>query len=241
MYLSVIIPVFNEEKIISQNINIYNDYLKQQNYNYEIIIVNDGSNDNSQKKIDELKHKNKKIKSFELKKNKGKGYAVKIGMLKAQGDYCLFLDADNSTSINHLDQALPLMKKNKDIIIGSRNPLDTKESELIIRQAYWKIFLGKAGNFLMRILFKTKIHDTQCGFKIFSKEANKKIFSKLTINRWLFDFEALVLAQKYNYKINIIPIKWFNNENSSVRLKGYFISLLELLKIKYNLLSNIYD
>ena len=240
MYLSVIVPAFNEEKIIFENINRYSDYLKKQNYDYEIIIVNDGSSDNSQKIINNLKTKNQKIKSIEFEKNQGKGYVVKRGMLKAQGDYHLFLDADNSTSINHLEQALPLMKKGENIIIGSRNPRDIKNAELIIRQALWKLFLGKMGNLLIRILFKIKIHDTQCGFKIFSKKASAKIFPQLTINRWLFDLESLVLAQKYNYKINIIPVQWVNSEESSVGLGGYFTSLKELLKIKYNLIFNKY-
>ncbi len=240
MYLSVIIPVFNEEKDINKTINLYNNYLKERNHSYEIIIVNDGSSDQSKEIIHKLSLENKNIKIINLDKNYGKGYAVKTGMTQAQGDYHLFLDADNSTSIDHLEKALPLLQKNADIIIGSRNPRDIKDAELIIRQALWKIFLGKSGNFLMRRLFKIKIRDTQCGFKIFSQKASKEIFPKLKLRRWLFDLESLILAQKYNYKINIIPVKWINSKNSSVGLKGYFISFWELLKIKYNLVFGKY-
>ncbi len=240
MHLSIIVPAFNEEKIISENINKYNNYLKTQNYSYEIIIVNDGSCDNTEKIIKEICSQNKNIKTINLLKNHGKGYVVKRGMLEAQGDYCLFLDADNSTSIEHLNQALPLMQGKRDIIIGSRNPHDIKEAKIILHQPFWKMLLGKTGNFLMRMLFKIKIRDTQCGFKIFSKEAVEKIFPQLTINRWLFDLEILILAQKYEFKIKIIPVKWVNSKESSVGLKGYFTSLKELLKIKYNLIFNKY-
>ncbi len=240
MYLSVIVPAFNEEKIISENINKYNNYLKTQNYFYEIIIVNDGSYDNTQEIIKKICEQNQNIKAINLDKNYGKGYAVKQGMAQAQGNYHLFLDADNSTSIDHIEKALSLIQKNEDIIIGSRNPRDTKRTKLIIRQPLWKILLGKAGNLLIRILFKIKIHDTQCGFKIFSKKVSNKIFPKLKLNRWLFDLETLVLAKKYNYKINIIPVRWVNSEDSRVGIKDYFISFWELFKIKYNLVFNRY-
>jgi dolichyl-phosphate beta-glucosyltransferase len=241
MHLSIIVPAFNEEKIISENINKYNNYLKAQDYSYEIIIINDGSRDQTKKIIQKICENNKNIKFINLDKNYGKGYAVKKGMLLAKGNYRLFLDTDNSTSINHIEKALPLIQKNEDIIIGSRNPCDTKKANIISYQSFWKIILGKTGNLLIRGLFKIKIHDTQCGFKIFSKEATEKIFPKLKINRWLFDLEALILAQKYNYRINIIPVEWINSKESKVGLKGYFISLSELIKIKYNLVFNKYN
>ena len=240
MFLSVIVPAFNEKKIISENINKYNNYLKTQNYSYEIIIINDGSYDKTEEIVKKICKQNKNIRTINLLKNHGKGYAVKKGILKAQGNYRLFLDADNSTSIEHLEQVLPLLQKKENIIIGSRNPHDIKEAKIILHQPLWKILLGKTGNFLIRMLFKIKIRDTQCGFKIFSKEAVEKIFPQLTINRWLFDLEILILAQKYEFKIKIIPVKWVNSKESSVGLKGYFTSLKELLKIKYNLIFNKY-
>lgn len=240
MYLSVIVPAFNEEKKIEKNIEKYNNYLKQQKYSYEIIIVNDGSLDNTKKNIENIIRKNSKVKLINLKKNYGKGYAVKEGMLKAQGDFHLFLDADNSTSIEHLNKAMPLLLKKEDIVIGSRSSFDHQNSKVILSQPFWRVFLGKIGNFLIRILFKIKIRDTQCGFKIFSSSISQKIFSNLTINRWLFDLEIIVLAKKYGVKINIIPVEWENDKDSKLKLKEYFYSFLELLHIKYNLMFKKY-
>jgi len=241
MYLSLIIPVFNEERNINKNINKYHNYLKAQNYSSEIIIVNDGSSDKSKKIIEKIAEEKKNITIINLKENYGKGYAVKQGMAQAQGKFHLFLDADNSTSVDHLEKALPKILNNSDIVIGSRNSQDVHNTQLVIKQPFWKIILGRSGNILIRFLFKIKIRDTQCGFKIFSQKVSQKIFPKLKINRWLFDLEILILAQKYNFNIGIIPVKWVDSKDSKVKLKGYLISLIELFKIKYNLISKKYE
>ncbi len=240
MRLSIIVPAYNEEKNLFKNINGFNKYLSQQKYDYEIIIVNDGSTDNTWQIASELANKNNKIKLINIKKNKGKGAAVRQGLLSASGEYRLFLDADNATSIDHIEKVWPYFKEDYDIVIGSRSPKDAKNAKQVLPQPIWKKFLGICGNYIIRLLAIKGIYDTQCGFKAFTKRAVKKIIPKTTINRWGFDVEILALAQHMNYKIAIIPVSWINSEESRVGIKGYFSTLKEIIKIKLNLINKKY-
>lgn len=240
MHLSVIVPAYNEEKNLANNINKFNDYLRCQKYDYEIIVVNDGSRDKTAEIADALSSKIKNIKIINNKINRGKGFAVKQGLLSARGNFKIFIDADGATSIEHMDKIWPLFNKGFDIIIGSRNKKDARESSFGKAQPYWKIFLGKGGNTLIRLLVTPGIWDTQCGFKAFTKRAAENIMPKLKINRWMFDVEILVLARHLNYKIGKIPVFWVDSGSSRVGVKGYFVSLKEIIKIKFNLLTGRY-
>ena len=240
MRLSIIVPAYNEEKNLFKNINGFNKYLSQQKYDYEIIIVNDGSTDNTWQIASELANKNNKIKLINIKKNKGKGAAVRQGLLSASGEYRLFLDADNATSIDHIEKVWPYFKEDYDVVIGSRNPKDAKGADQVVSQPLWKRLLGICGNLLIRFMAVKGIWDTQCGFKAFTKKAVENIAPKTTTNRWGFDVEILALAQHMNYKIAIIPVSWINSEESRVGIKGYFSTLKEIIKIKLNLINKKY-
>lgn len=239
--MSVVIPAYNEEKCLEKNILKYYRYLKGQNFNFEIIIVNDGSTDQTAELAKALAGRVNRIRLIDQQANQGKGAAVQKGMLEARGRYCLFLDADNSTDISHLSLVWPWLEKNCEIVIGSRNPRDVKGSGFISSQPAWKRALGKSGNLLIQRLTGLKIWDTQCGFKLFSREAAQAIFPRLLLKRWLFDIEALILARKENFAIGIVPVQWENNRDSKVGLAGYFNSLLELYKIKRNLKKKKYE
>lgn len=241
MLLSIIVPAYNEEKNLEKNITDYSRYLDGCDFLYEIIIVNDGSKDKTKKIAEILAAKNKKIKLINNKINKGKGAAVRQGILAAAGDYRLFIDADGATSIDHLDLTRPKFKEGFDMVIGSRNYRDVKGAGQILKQPLWKRFLGTAGNCLIRALNLTKIYDTQCGFKVFTKEAALKILPRTKINRWAIDMEIIAIAQKLNYKIAVIPVRWKNSNQSRVGIKGYFLTLWELLKIKWNLITEKYS
>lgn len=240
MLLSVIVPAYNEEKNLRKNITEYARYLGARNFDYEIIIIDDGSTDGTKKIAEALAVEDKKIKLIDNKINKGKGAAIRKGILKAAGDYRLFIDADGATSIEHIDLIWPEFKRGADAVIGSRNYRDIKGAEQTLKQPLWKRFLGTAGNYLIRFLKISDIYDTQCGFKAFTKKSAEKIFSKTKINRWAIDMEIIAIAQKLNYKINIIPVRWKNSDQSRVGIKGYFITLKELIKIKCNLIFNKY-
>lgn len=227
-YLSVIIPLYNEQGRIANLSKVYK-YLDKCSFSYEVLLINDGSTDNT---IKELKKIGKKFK-FDIlsyNQNKGKGFAVHQGMLKAKGKFRLFTDIDLSTPIKEIDRFLPNLEK-FDILIGSRR-LD--DSNVIIRQSFLRETLGHGFTLLSQKILQLPLSDCTCGFKCFSKKASEEIFKRQKINRWSFDSEILFIAKKLGYKIKEIPIKWSNNPNSKVKFPQDIIySLWDLLKIRY--------
>ncbi len=247
MYLSVIIPAYNEEKRLPGTLFDIDKYLSKQNYNYEILVVNDGSKDRTVEVAKSLipKIKNLKVIGYEI--NQGKGYAVKFGILEAKGEYRLFTDADNSTSINQVEKMWPYLKGTcpepveggYDIVIGSR---DVKGAILDPPQPFYRRLLGEFFGLLTSILCSTwGIKDTQCGFKGFTKKAAENIFLKCKINRFAFDPEFLIIGKKLGYKIKEIPIYWKNDLKSKVKFKSMIKMGLDLLKIRLNLIKRVYD
>lgn len=235
-FLSVIIPVYNEHQRIRKIIKI-DRYLKLQPYTSEIIIVNDGSNDNTLQIISKFpKSINHKIISYE--QNQGKGYAIKIGMLKAKGLYRLFMDVDLSTPIEEFEKFLPLLKKHT-VIIATRK---TNNSVLIKHQPKPRELLGKAFTGLARFILDVQVSDFTCGFKCFHKKAAYDIFSRSTINRWSFDPEILYIAKLMKYHIHEIPVIWKNDPSSKVKFPHDLIrSFNDLLTIKLNYHKGIYS
>ncbi len=238
MHLSVIVPAYNEENTLYKNIKKFNGYLSRQNHSYEIIIVNDGSIDKTEEIAKKLAVEIGSLKLINNKINTGKGSAIREGLMLAKGRYRLFLDADNATSIDHIEKAWPYFKQGYDIVIGSRNLKDANGAYQVVPQPFWKRFLGTGGNYIIRIFAVKNIWDTQCGFKIFTKKAVEDIIPKTTINRFAIDIEILALAQASNYKIAIIPVRWINSDYSRVGIKGYFSTLKDVFKIKWNLIKN---
>ncbi|MBU1131450.1 glycosyltransferase family 2 protein [Patescibacteria group bacterium] len=235
MFLSVIVPVYNEVLHIRETLSKISNYLKNKEWNSEIIVVNDGSNDNSLTEIEQANIENLHVISFA--KNLGKGAAVKAGMLAAQGEWLLFIDADYSTAIEELDQFWPRLQEGRDIIIGSRG---LKESKVVIPQSKFKVCLGKAGNKLIQLLAVPSVKDSQCGFKLFNKKC-LPLFQKQTLSRWGFDFEILFLARQEKFKILELPVTWENRPASRVKLLDYPKTFLELIKIRINYLRGIYE
>jgi len=237
-YLSVIIPAYNEEKRISTTLLDIDKYLSKQNYDYEIIVVSDGSKDNTVSVVRNLQTKIRNLRLIDNKENHGKGYVVKQGMLEAGGEYRLFMDADNSTTIDHLDKFWPLFKQGYDVIIGS---IELKGAKIEEKAAWYRRWLGRISKYIIRVVAGLwKIHDSQRGFKLFTAKAAEAIFSKQTIMRWGFDIEILVLAKKMGFKIKEVPVNWSNPGESKVTLTSYIKTFQELLKIRRNLITNKY-
>ncbi len=239
MYLSVIIPAYNEEKRIGSTLKSIDEYLRRQNYDYEILVVSDGSRDNTAGLVSGFEQSIRGLRLIDNKENHGKGYVVKQGMLEAKGELCLFTDADNSTTIDHLDKFTPFISRGYSVIIGSIGISGHKVASG--SEPIWRRVLGKLGNLFIQIMAVPGIHDTQRGFKLFTADAVSKIFPKLTITRWGFDIEVLALARKFGYKIKEIPVDWKNDPNSKVGLKAYFQVLLETVKIRWNLMTGVYN
>lgn len=238
MKLSVIIPTYNEAERIQKTILAVQGYLKRQNYDWEIIVVNDGSRDNTAEAVLNVKLQNQNVKLIDNKVNQGKGSVVKQGMLEAQGDYRLFMDADNSTKIDNLDKFWQFFNQGYDLVIAS---IGLKESKILEKTGWHRRMLGKFAKYLIQIIMFWRIKDSQRGFKCFTKKAAEKIFPKQKIRRWGFDIEILALARLFNFKIKEVPIIWQNIGKSEVNLKSYFKTLLELFKIKWNLLTKAYQ
>ena len=230
MHLSVIIPAYNEENRLPKTLKLVNEYLQKQDYEYEILVVSDGSKDKTAEVIQDLEPHIKGLRLMDNKQNHGKGYVVRQGMLEAKGDFRLFMDADNSTSIDHVEKMWPEFEAGNEVVICSR---DLKESVIPEKQSWWRMRLGDIFNIIVQIFSGLwGFWDTQCGFKGFSAKAAQDIFSKAKINRWAFDVEVLVLAKKLKYNIKEIPVTWINDAHSKVNLKGMIQMLFEILQIR---------
>jgi dolichyl-phosphate beta-glucosyltransferase len=233
VYLSVIVPAYNEECNIENTLKKISNYLETKNFISEIIVVDDGSNDATVQRAKEVKETLKTpLIILEEKPNRGKGYALKCGFMVAKGKFILFTDADLSTPIEEFDKMLPYLEEGYDIVMASRH---LPESKIMVRQSVWREILGNIFYKIVFIFLVKGISDTNCGFKSYRGAVAKQLYSHLTIYRWGFDTEIIYLAQKYGFKIKEVPVMWFNNPNSKVSiLSAVFNTLRELIKIKFN-------
>ncbi len=231
--LSVVIPAYNEEKRIKTTLESVSAFLKKQPFEWEIIVVSDGSKDKTAEVVESLKAAVPNLQFIGNRENHGKGYVTRQGMLAASGDARLFMDADNSTTA---DQALPMleyMEKGWEVVIGSIEVAGARVNE---HAQWYRRLLGHWSKYLIRIVAGLwNIRDTQRGFKLFSGGAAIKIFSNVTIERFGFDIEVLALAKKYGYKIKELPVVWNNAGDSKVSLKSYISTLIDLFRIRWNL------
>ena len=239
MYLSIIVPAYNEEKRLAQTLKEVDNYLRAQKYGYEIIVVNDGSKDKTAEVVRGLMAEIKNLRLIDNKKNYGKGYVVRQGMLEAKGEYRLFTDADNSTSINQIEKMWPEFEKGYNIVIGSR---DVKGAILDPPQPLYRRLLGDVFILMRKLICGLwNIEDTQCGFKGLTAQSAQAIFPKCQIDRFAFDPEILILAKKIGYKIKEIPVYWKNDPHSNVKLKSMLKMGIDLLKIRWSLITKKYD
>ena len=241
VYLSVVVPAYNEGLRLPRTLLKLHDYLARQSFRYEIIVVLDGPTDGTRETLASFSARVSNLQTMDRTENRGKGYTVKEGMLKASGRIRLFTDADNSTDIAHFDQMRPLFDQGYDVVIASRNPKDAPCAEQAVPQAGYKRAIGRLGNRIVQSVAVPGIWDTQCGFKAFSGEAAERIFSQLTVERWGFDIEALALARALKYKIGIIPAHWVNDDRSHVRMLDYLRVLADTFQIRRNFLTGKYQ
>lgn len=242
MYLSWIIPSYNEEKRIEKTIREVDGYLRSKNLSggYEIVVVDSSSKDRTQEIVHNLQSQISNLQLL-IVENKGKGWAVKQGMLSAKGDVRIFSDADNATSPEHFDKMIPFFDKGHEVVISSRHPRDAAGASQDVPESLLRRLAGKAGNFIIQILAVPGIWDTQNGFKAFRREAAQKIFSQARITGFAFDIEALALARRLGYKIVIIPVRWKHDPDSKVTLKSYLQVLGDVFGIRWNLMMGKYE
>lgn len=214
-YLSVVIPAYNEEARITDTLLRIVEHLDSQSYSFEIIVVDDGSADNTLCAVQKFAKTHPSIKAIHYKPNRGKGYAVRVGVLAASGEYILFSDADLATPIEELDAFWKYISAGADVVIASR-PL--KESRLVQRQPFYREWAGRGFNYVVRAFAVRGIHDTQCGFKLFRRDVAKRVFSLCTLEGFSFDIEVLHLVQRLGYSIVEAPVNWYHREGSKVKL-----------------------
>lgn len=239
--LSVVIPAYNEGKRINETLAETEKYLKKQNYSYQIIVVDNGSNDNTCDVVREYKRADPEhLVDLCLSKSMGaKGTAVRLGIMDyAEGDYIMFMDADNATPVSEIEKLWPhLGSGGYEVVIGSRY---VRESDVTRKQPLYRIILSRLSNFLIQMVAVPGIQDTQLGFKAFSRNAAKDIFSLVTVPGWGFDMEVLTIARLHGYKIKEVGVTWHERGGSHVPLKAYLESLKDLIKIKINALTGKY-
>ncbi|MDP2947411.1 MAG: glycosyltransferase family 2 protein [Nanoarchaeota archaeon] len=237
IHLSVVIPAYDEEKRIAMTLLDIDRYLSKQEYTYEIIVVSDGSKDNTANVATKTGELIRNLRIIDNKENHGKGYVTKQAMLEAKGEYRLFMDADNSTKIDHLDLFWPEMENN-DIVIGS---IEIKGAKIHENAQWYRRWLGRIAKYIIRFVAGLwEIKDTQRGFKLFNEKSVLAIFPKQTLSRWGFDFEILALAKKMGFKIKEVAVDWYNPGESKVNISSYIKTFIELLKIKFNFITNKY-
>ena len=228
--LSVIIPVYNEEKRAERGVLEVLGYLEKQTFSWELIVVDDGSADKTVPMVRKILKRRENTLLIE-NPHLGKGGAIKTGILSANGQWAIFLDVDLATPIEELGKFMRL-KEGFDILIGSRK---MKGAKVLIHQPRFREFGGKVFTILTNILVTRGISDITCGFKLYRTDLAQKLFRQSLLMDWSFDAEILFLAQKTRARIREVPVVWQDNPNTKVSLlKDTLKSFVGLVRIRFN-------
>ena len=229
MKFSLCIPMYNESSIIKDTATELSRYMEANFDDYEIIFSNDGSKDDCGKIVEDMNLPHVKVVGYE--QNMGKGYAVRVAMLEASGDIVMFTDADLAYGTDVIKRVADTFAENPDakMLIGSRNlAKDGYENYTFLRKLASKAYIK-----VLCIIGGFKLSDSQCGCKAFRGEAVKPIFSRCEVNRFAFDFECILLANKLGYKIVEMPVKVINHRESTVRMVRDSIKMIrDILKMR---------
>lgn len=237
-YLSVVIPAYNEASRIGPTLSAICSWLAKQSYRSEVIVVNNNSHDATRQVAEGFSRQFPFISVID-EKRPGKGYAVVTGMLSAHGAVRLFTDADNATSIDHVERMLPFLDQGYDVVIGS---LAVPGAKVLAGGAepWWRVVLGKLGNLWIQAWAVPGIWDTQRGFKVFTQRATERIFSHMHIFGWGFDVEVLALARGQKFRIREAPVSWHNDPDSKVNIWAYPKVLLDTVKVGLRRIAGMY-
>lgn len=217
MKISVIIPAYNEAQRIGQTLTATSAYLQRSWPNHEIIVVNNRSTDATGAMVNTMRDTIPHLALMD-EPIQGKGAAVRAGMQQATGDVCVFMDADDSTPVSHLEIMLPYLEQGYGVVIGS---IAISGAHIMSREPWYRRLFGQAGNWFIRLLAVPGIRDTQRGFKVFTARAAHDIFPRVTITGWGFDVEVLALARARGYRIKEVPVTWNNSLDSHITWRAY--------------------
>lgn len=246
-FLSIVIPAYNEARRLPATLERILDYLDQQDYPAQVIVVDDGSTDGTATVARTYDEKHRRIEVIE-NPHQGKGATVRRGMLAADGDVVLFSDADLSTPIEEVDRLLSWFDKGYDVVIGSREGAGARRYD----EPFYRHLMGRVFNTVVRMLTVQGIQDTQCGFKAFRCDVARDLFSRMRLytddNKPVvgamvtaFDVEILYLAQRLGYRIREVPVEWhYSNETKVNPLKDSWRNLRDVLTVRWNALRGAY-
>jgi dolichyl-phosphate beta-glucosyltransferase len=220
--LSLVFPARNEERRLGRALDASIAYLRHRGLPYEVIVVDDGSDDGTRRIAEERAREDRAVRTLALPANRGKGAAVKAGLLHATGRWRLVSDVDLSTPIEELER-LEAHRATADVIIGSRA---LSGSQLGLRQPASREWLGRSFNLAVRAVGLSHCRDTQCGFKLWSAEAAEAVFPHLTIERFAFDVESLWLARAAGLRIAEVPVRWNHDAATTVRVGADGVRML---------------
>jgi glycosyltransferase involved in cell wall biosynthesis len=248
-FLSVVIPAYNEARRLPGNLQKVLDYLRQQPYAFEVIVVDDGSTDETVAESAKVIRGEPQARIIE-NPHYGKGYAVRTGMLEAKGEIVLFSDADLSVPIQDVERLLPYFEQGYDVVFGSR---EGGGDEQRVGEPFYRHLMGRVFNTLVQLLTVRGVQDTQCGFKAMRFEVAQLVFPRLLIHNGsrgpishpmvtAFDVELLFLAHKAGYKLKEVPVTWYYGTESKVSAwKDSWRNLKDVLRVRWNDLRGRYD
>jgi len=231
-FLSVVVPAYNEEHRLGPTLARIMEYLTAQDYRSEVLVVDNASEDRTSEVAREAG-----VEVIE-EPRRGKGAAVRTGMLAARGDYILFSDADLSTPIEELHKLMGELRGGSDVAIASRA---LPESRLLVRQPWYRELVGRLGNLLVRLVAVHGIADTQCGFKLFPREIARRVFAAQRLTGAAFDVEVLFIVQRAGMKIAEVPVTWVDSPDTRFsRVRDSLDALKDLVRIRINWLLRRY-
>jgi glycosyltransferase involved in cell wall biosynthesis len=236
---SIVVPAYNERARIGATLEQILEHLRAQKWSAEIVVVNDGSRDETASLVGQFAAEHPEVRLIENPGNQGKGYAVRNGMLNARGKVLLFTDADLSSPITEADKLFSALENGADVAIGSRWMDPTLQFQ---RQSLKRQIMSRAFNLFTRAVLTFPYHDTQCGFKAFTRRAAEKIFPLQRITRWGFDAEIIYLAHHMKLKVAEVPVAWGHDERSKIHpwRDGFYMGL-DTLKIRWLSLTGRYS
>ncbi|MFH1313620.1 MAG: dolichyl-phosphate beta-glucosyltransferase [Candidatus Eisenbacteria bacterium] len=228
-------PAYNEESRIGESLGKIKTYLEGGDFDFEIIVVDDGSRDGTSRIVTDAASADSRIRLLRNESNKGKGYSVRRGVLESAGDLVLFSDADLSTPIDELDGLLRSVG-DFDIVIASRSLPD---SQVVIHQPFYREFMGKIFNLFVQMMLVRGIIDTQCGFKLMTRKAADTVFRSARIDSFSFDVEMILIARRCGLGVKDMPVRWIDSRASKVHpVRDSAHMLLDLFRIKlYDILG----
>jgi dolichyl-phosphate beta-glucosyltransferase len=232
MKLSVVIPVYNEKKRITQTLDACLGFFREQEPSFELLVVNDGSTDTTEEIVRGYAAQHPEVSVISYPHNQGKGYAVREGMRKASGDLLLFMDADLATPLKEYLKLRQLLEHDRlDLVIGSRVK---EESDIEVHQPLYRRFVGRIFNLLVRTIALPGIKDSQCGFKLYTRRAYTQIAERQTITDFSFDVEQIFIARRTGLLLKEVGVKWRNDANTTVSVtRSALPMLINLFRIRW--------